>query len=238
RQRVQVQRHGRDERLTLTRRHLRNLALVQRDRADQLHIVGDHVPDQRDARDHDLRPDQAPARLLHRRVGLGQDVVQRRLELRLERVFDPTRLDRQALALARVRRLPLLFAQLRKLRLQRLRPLPDDAAQLLRLPPQLFLGKRREPLRDLVDLRDQRLEPLDLTVVPRPEKSAYQGLQHSISDVYGWKSPHSVLIPRPGTPGPAIPPFRGRRGGRQETAKRVTPTRPPHRPRRTGRAHG
>src|SRR5690606_36230318 len=152
-------------------------------------------------------------------------VVQRRLDLLLERVLDPAHLDRKALALARLRRLPLPLAQLRELRLQRLRPLPDDAAQPLRLPAQLLLGQRREPLRDLVDLRDQRLKPLDLTVVPRPEQPAYHGLQHWISDVHGLEGrriPASggrrgIASRRPCTvhdEGPAI------RRGRQSTDRR------------------
>ena len=43
-QRVQIQRHGRDERLAFTGRHFRNVAVVQRDAADELHIVRHHVP--------------------------------------------------------------------------------------------------------------------------------------------------------------------------------------------------
>src|SRR5690606_25746600 len=147
----------------------------------------------------------------------------------------------------------------RELRLQRLRPLPDDAAQPLRLPAQLLLGQRREPLRDLVDLRDQRLKPLDLTVVPRPEKPAYQGLQHWISDVYGMEGrriPVSYPAPTPPVrrfrrPAGAAASHRGGHApcttkGRRFAASASTrsadasvmPAQPPHRPRHTGRAHG
>ena len=80
RQSVQVERHRRDECLALTRSHLGCLAVVQPDPTDELHIVGNHVPEHLLTRYRDLGPDQPPARVLHHREGLRKDVF--------ERVFD------------------------------------------------------------------------------------------------------------------------------------------------------
>ena len=62
-ERVQVYRQGRDQRLTFTGLHLGDLALVQHDAADQLHIEVPHLED-------------APAGLAHYGEGLGQELVE------------------------------------------------------------------------------------------------------------------------------------------------------------------
>src|SRR5207245_1671636 len=56
RQRVQIQRERGDQRLPLAGRHLRDLALVQDNAADELDIVWHHVPLESMARHHDLAP--------------------------------------------------------------------------------------------------------------------------------------------------------------------------------------
>src|SRR5690606_38536812 len=61
---------------------------------------------------------------------------------------------------------------------ERLGPLPDDPAQLLRLPLQLLLGKRREPLRNPVDLLHHGEELLHLPVVTRAEDLRKEILEH------------------------------------------------------------
>ena len=62
-QRTQVGRHGRDQRLTFTGFHFRDLALVQGDAAHDLNVEGTHAQD-------------SPRGLTDRREGLHQDVVQ------------------------------------------------------------------------------------------------------------------------------------------------------------------
>src|SRR5690606_23425971 len=131
--RVQVDRHGRNERLALTRRHLRDLAAMQRDTADQLYVVGDHVPGHGLTRDGDLRAEQAAAGLLHGAVRLRQNVVERLLQARLERVLRRHDAALQPLALRWILRLALRVAQLRQLRLEFRGLLTHRGAQFLGL---------------------------------------------------------------------------------------------------------
>ncbi len=77
RQRVQVERQGRHQRLAFARLHLGDLALVQDDAAQKLHVERHHVPRQRVAADFLRRADQVPARVLHERERLRQEIVQR-----------------------------------------------------------------------------------------------------------------------------------------------------------------
>ena len=95
RQRVQVERERRDERLTFARRHFRDLVLVKRDPADELHVEMHHVPRQLVVADDDLAAAEPPRRVLHDRERLRQNLVERLpvfdalhelLSLRLQRV--------------------------------------------------------------------------------------------------------------------------------------------------------
>ena len=61
---VEVQRQGGDQGLALAGAHLGDLALVQHDAADQLHVEV-------------AQADRARGRLAHRREGLRQQLVQR-----------------------------------------------------------------------------------------------------------------------------------------------------------------
>ena len=63
RQGVEIGRQGRDERLTFTRSHLGDAALVQGDAADHLHVKVPHAGD-------------AARRLANGRESLGQELVQ------------------------------------------------------------------------------------------------------------------------------------------------------------------
>ena len=90
RQGVQVQGHGGDQGLPFTGGHLGDLPLVQRDSADELHVVGDHVPDQLLARDHDLLAHEPPTGLLHHGEGLGKEVVQGLLDALQKLLVQPT----------------------------------------------------------------------------------------------------------------------------------------------------
>ena len=64
-ERVQIGRQGRDQRLALAGAHLGDLAVVQRDSADQLHVEVAHF-------------ERALGRLTHDRKRLGQQVIERR----------------------------------------------------------------------------------------------------------------------------------------------------------------
>ena len=75
--RVQVERQRRHERLALARLHLGDLALVEDDAADELHVERHHVPGERVAADLLGRPGQMAAGVLHEGVRLGQDLVER-----------------------------------------------------------------------------------------------------------------------------------------------------------------
>ena len=77
RKRVEVERQRRHQRLALARLHLRDRAAVQHDAADELDVERHHVPGQRVAADLLRRPDQVTARVLHERVRLRQQLVQR-----------------------------------------------------------------------------------------------------------------------------------------------------------------
>ena len=65
RQRIQVRRQGCHQGLALTGAHLGDLALVQRDAADQLHIEVPHL-------------ERAARRLAHHGEGFGQQLIERR----------------------------------------------------------------------------------------------------------------------------------------------------------------
>ena len=87
RQGVEVQRQRRDQRLPLARRHFGDFALVQHDPADELHIVGHHVPRQRVPRHDNLAAQQPAARLANGRERFGQHIVECLLQLGNERLL-------------------------------------------------------------------------------------------------------------------------------------------------------
>ena len=58
RQRIEIQRQRRHEGLALAGRHFGDLALVERDAADQLDVEMDHVPGQLVLADDDLPADE------------------------------------------------------------------------------------------------------------------------------------------------------------------------------------
>src|SRR5207344_361696 len=72
---VQIQRHGGDEGLALAGRHLGDLALVQNDTADHLHVVRHHLPLGGNADDVPGRADERLTRRLHQPERFGQKVV-------------------------------------------------------------------------------------------------------------------------------------------------------------------
>ena len=153
-ERVQIERHGRDQRLAFTGRHLGDLALVQRDAADQLHVVGHHVPGHGLAGHHDRCAQQTTAGFFYRGVGFGQDFIEDRLELFLEVLFygqDPLA---EAGTFFGVLGLTFGQAQFSQFPVEFSRPLLDDAAQLVGLSAQLIVGERLQFLDDLVYFND------------------------------------------------------------------------------------
>src|SRR6185369_9929370 len=54
----------------------------------------------------------------------------------------------------------------------------EALAELHRLVAELFVGERGKRRTELVDLGDQRLHALDLTLVPGPDDLPDDGLQH------------------------------------------------------------
>ena len=75
--RVQVQRHGGDERLAFAGGHFRDLALMEHDAADDLHVERDHVPHELVAADLVGAPDHAAAGVLHDGERLAHHGVER-----------------------------------------------------------------------------------------------------------------------------------------------------------------
>ncbi len=141
-QRIEIQRHGGDQRLALAGRHLGDLALMQDDRADQLHIVGDHVPGHRVARDGDFRAEQPATCLPHGREGLGKELVQDLVRGLLKIGLGIRHALRQALALEEVLRVPPLVPQSLDRAFVLSEPLVDRFAKPLRLCGQLGVRRR------------------------------------------------------------------------------------------------
>ena len=74
---VEVKRERGHQGFALARGHLGDLALVQRDAADQLHVIVHHVPRQLVFADGDLAAEKAAGGIFDNRESLGQELVQR-----------------------------------------------------------------------------------------------------------------------------------------------------------------
>ena len=154
RERVEVQGHGGDQRLSFARGHLRNLSLMQHDRSDHLHVVRNHVPRNLLPADHPRLSHEAPADLLDHRVGFGEDFVQNFLFPGLHGLLDVL------------------------LRLPRLgHPMPDRLALLLDPIPELsgfrfqFLVRNGvQRFIELIDFLHNRLDFFEVPFVFVPEK--------------------------------------------------------------------
>ena len=180
-QRVQVERQRGDQRLPLAGGHLRDLALVQHDAADQLHVVGHHVPGLLVPGDRDLRAQQPPARLPHGGVGLGQNLVQRGLQRARVALLGLAQLIRQPRPLFQIRAVVLGPLQAVHLRSQLRGALGDDPPALGGLSLELRIAQVLEPRLVPVNRVDQRADALHLPPEPRPEHLGKQPFDHRSS---------------------------------------------------------
>jgi hypothetical protein len=186
-QRVQIERQRRNERLSFTRRHFRDLAEVQLDAAHELHVVVHHVPLELLVRHGDLRADQAARSLARRGERLGQNLVEHFGDCVTKLCFDATATIRatqlvvDALALGRITRRPFRGLEARHFFLELVRPLTNDRAKLRRLATELLFGNSLETRVMLVDLVDDRLNASPFALVAGPEDLAQYAFQHGSS---------------------------------------------------------
>ena len=178
RQRVEIQRQRRDERLALPGRHFGNLALMQHDAADELHVVGHHVPFHRVPGDDDLAVQQAPGRFTHGRERLRQQVVERALQLRHEFVLRFSELLAEIGALLRVGAVVLRLLETLDLGVLRAGALRNQFAELGGLRLQLGVADLFEAHFVLVNRIHDRLDTLQLAVEARPEDSGEPTIGH------------------------------------------------------------
>ena len=208
RQGVEVERQRGHEGLPLARRHLGDLPFVQDDPADELHIVGHHVPRQLVAGDDDLRAQQPPARVAHGGEHLREDGIEDALHLLRVRRLGLGQLIGELESLLGVRAIVLRLLEALHLGREHARPLPDDAAELLGLGPHLGVG---QPLQALL-VRMNRIhdgpDALHLAPEARTHNLGDQRLQHrSSNDTTRW--PRCTRAPPrardTGSTGPAPP---------------------------------
>jgi hypothetical protein len=147
---VEVQRHGGHQGLALARGHLGDPALVQHDAADELHVVGHHVPADGDPHHLPGLADQPAAGLLDRPEGLGQNLLEHRL-------LGLPALDRVGQALERSR---------------------DPGLEFGRLPLQLLVAEVPAGLPGSVDLVHDRPHSRDVAVVFGAEYLLQQAFKH------------------------------------------------------------
>ena len=103
-----------------------------------------------------------------------------KLALHAAAAIGTTQLVVDPLAVGRIRCGALLFSKLDRSRLERARPLSDDATQLLRLTAQLVLGDLLQASVMFVDLVNDRLNLAPLALVSRSEDGVDQSLEHSV----------------------------------------------------------
>jgi hypothetical protein len=164
-ERIQVKRHGRDERLALPRRHLRRGTAMEGNGSDELYVVRDHVPDELLARHHDLLSHQPLASRLHRGEGLRKEFLEGLLEGIVQLHLEFLDLDREGHPFRDGGRLRLIVAQLSDLFFDRTDPFGNVCAKFRRLRSQLLVGERCKLVAQLVDLVDEWLEFLDFPFV-------------------------------------------------------------------------
>ncbi|OLC67603.1 MAG: hypothetical protein AUH78_27720 [Gemmatimonadetes bacterium 13_1_40CM_4_69_8] len=181
-ERVQVERQRGDKGLALTRRHLGDPALVQHDPADQLHVIGDHVPGEL-VRCHDhLGAEQPPARFAHGGKGFGEQLVQGALHRRAERLLRLAKLIGEPQPLLGVGAVVLGPPQPLDLGRERARPLGDAGAERGRLGLELGVGEVLESRFVAVDCVHQRLDPLELALEAGADDLRDETFEHQSSN--------------------------------------------------------
>jgi len=177
-ERVQVQRQRRDERLAFARRHFGDFALVQHDAADQLHVVGHHVPRLLVARHHDLRSDEPAAGFAHRGERLRQQLVERGLQRGAIRLLRPRELLAQRGPLGRVGAVVLFLFEPLDVGREVPDALGEPAPELLGLGLEHVVARRLELLLVAVDRVHERADALQLPREARARDFRDQRLQH------------------------------------------------------------
>src|SRR5690606_28722951 len=125
--------------------------------------------------------------LLHGAVRLRQNVVERLLQARLERVLRRHDAALQPLALRWILRLALRVAQLRQLRLEFRGLLTHRGAQFLGLLLELLLRQLREAVRPGIDLVHERRQLLCLPLVSVTQDLVEYRLDH-LTSVSNWRA--------------------------------------------------
>ncbi len=187
RQGVQVEGHGGHQRLPLPGGHLGHGALVEGDGAQELDVVGHHVPLPLLAGHGDRVAQVAAARLLHHGEGLGEELVEDLLGLVQELALEVRDLLAQVRPVLGVLGVALLVPLLLDRGLQVLGPGADPLPEHLGLPPELLLGEVLVRLRQPVDLVDRLLLVLGVPLVAGADDLLQKGFQHG-SRYSRWRS--------------------------------------------------
>ncbi len=157
---------------------------MQLDASHQLHVVRHHVPVHLLTGDSDLGPEETARGFANGGKGFGQQLVEdvgdRGTKLRFDSAapIDPAQLVVQLLALGGIGGDALPVSEISDARFDVGRDLADARAELLGLTAKLLLGDGLEAGILLVDLVDDRLNALALTIVASSEHSAQQPCQH------------------------------------------------------------
>ena len=139
---VEIERHGGHEGLSLPRRHLGHLAPVEGDRADELHVVRDHVPELLLAPHRHLGTEETAARFLDGREGFRKDLLENVMGFGHHPFVEIGQGLLQFLALEGILRVALLFPKFFYLGLDLSRSVGDARAEFLRFGLELFFGER------------------------------------------------------------------------------------------------
>src|SRR3569833_1232381 len=185
RQRIQIERQRRDERLAFAGRLFSDLDEVQLNAAHELDVVVHHVPGQLASGDHDRRSDKASRALASRRARFGQNLVEYLGQRFAPLAFGAATTIRAAqlivdpIALGGIGRVALGVLELRDALFEFAGALTNDPAHLFRLGSQLLFGDGLQPSIVLVDLVHDGLDFLPLPFVSRSEDGVEDSNEHT-----------------------------------------------------------
>src|SRR5205807_775004 len=188
RQRIQIQRQRRDERLAFARGHLRDAAEVQLDTAHELDVVRDHVPRELVRGHRHLAAEETPRGSAHRGERLGKNLVERCHDQRAQLTFSAPATVRaaelliDALAFGGIRGRALRLPKLGDARLELAGALDDQAAEFRRLAPELVVGDVLKLLVPFVDQVDDRLNATSLPFMTGSHDRANDPFEHLASN--------------------------------------------------------